>query len=359
MNGLPEGYVINYPSTTFDSISLAQLAEVSPAIEPHCRDVLLACKRCAQALGHVDYAVPKLAYEGLTVEELYATFRAWRDQHMPAWQRTWHTVVATHGTDLRADIVPRVLPLFQPELRAVFDQNALLAFLARLLARLGGDLTALPITVENRPMPYSGAVYRLEGGSDIRVVVNANLQGYYRYFFLLHEFGHAIYYCHCPRSELLLDSHLSREIMADLWTQFLGSEPVLRELLGVPEATARSVVAAYLEYQSARLLLYMRDSMFMLELIRDPSASFAAVWRHVTREWLGVEDEHGAFETFDFLHPLDMKSYVIAQSLSRRTFQRWHERLSDPAGVGTIMPEMIAQLYRPGSSVDWKDKFNF
>jgi len=338
--------------------ALAKIGEANATVEPNCRELLKMYNKAAQEAGYTHYAEAKLAYEGLTEAELYNFFRGWRDRLMPRWKRCWRRTSEELGGDIDVYDLVHVYRRLPRQAEDKWEAVDKMRALRELVIALGGSLDDLPIRFELRDVPFSGACYRVMPGRDVRVVLNSRHRGSHAYFFLLHEFGHAMYYCFCPfGSELMIDCHLAREIMADLWTRFLNEKSFLTQVMGFPAHLAQDTIQARSEYESLRLLLYIRDSVFSLEAMHTPDVPFAEIWRSASNEWLGVDEQSSAFETFDFLHPLDMKSYVFAQVLADETFTRLHSGPFELLETPGALDKIIDWLYRPGRMIEWRTKF--
>ncbi len=328
------------------------LAQATATTANACRKLLRLYNELAHMEGYLDYAEAKLGYEGLTVEELYRLFGKWHDQLRPRWERALAETARGIGDTVRAHDLLFMLRARCEGPLEVFAQGQGPVFLQELVRHMGTNLDKLPVSIERRELPFVGACYRVRPGEDVRIVLNQRLSGFQEHFYLLHEFGHAIYYCFCPvGSELLLDNHLSREIMADVWPHFLKDRAVLSQLIGLSTQRIDALIEAQRERESLSLFLLMRDAVFTVEALRNPHAPFAELWRSVSRAWLGIDDDSGAYELGDFLHPLDMKSYVFAQVLSERAFASL-----SPSGSGAL-EQLVERFYRPGATVDWRHKF--
>ena len=101
----------------------------------------------------------------------------------------------------------------------------------------------------------------------------------------------------------------------------------------------------------------MREALFTLEVLRDPAAPLSRTWREVTTEWLGLDDDSGAFEFLDFLHPLDLKNYVFAQVLSESAFASLTAGRAEAPLSHSLVEKMVTKFYRPGNIVPWPVKF--
>jgi len=337
--------------------ALEELARGSAMAEEACRELVNLCNNLAHGQGYADYAEAKLAYEGLTVDELRAYFAQWRDQFWPRWERALYETSRAQGDAVKPHDLVFMLRARRGRPLDLLPRGGGIGFLRELLRRLGVALDTLPLTIEERDLGFSGACYRVRPGEDIRIVLDTGLNGFQEHFYLLHEFGHAVYYCFCPvGSELLLDNHLVREIMADLWPQFLNEPRVLAECMGLAPEQARAVADAQRAHEALGALLLMRDAMFTLEALQRPEVPFDELWRGISNDWLGIDDTSGAFPLSDFLHPLDMKSYVFAQVLSEQAFATLASGSVTVPDHPVVFEQMIERFYRPGSTIDWRQK---
>ncbi len=222
---------------------LVRFARACAVIEPSCRELFKIYNNLAQEVGYRDYAQVKLSYEGLTAGEIYTFFRQWRDENMPRWERALAREAEELGDTIKAFDLLYILNRCYAQVQEMFDAGKSMHILRELLARLGANLDELPISIEFRDIPFSGSGYRMMPGKDVRLLLNPGSKGISAYFFLLHEFGHGMYYCHCPvGSELLIDCHLAREIMADLWTHFLREKSFLTGVMGFSPDFADDVI---------------------------------------------------------------------------------------------------------------------
>lgn len=340
--------------------ALEKLARASTATEDTCRDLLLVYNERAQRQGYADYVVAKLTYEGLAEEELHRLFARTHDRLWPRWERALADIAAALDGAVEAHDLLFMLRECCGQSLESFVRGGGRRFLRGILECMGTCLDELPISIEGSDIPSAGACYRVRPGEDVRILLNRRLSGFQEHLYLLHEFGHAVYYCFCPvDSELLIDNHLSREIMADLWPQFLKERDLLTQAAGIPSELIDATIQAQRDRETLSLFLLMRDSMFTLEALRQPNASFAELWRDVSRRWLGVDDTSGAFELFDLLHPLDTKSYVFAQVLSEQVFASLHPGKHSSWPSPETMHHLVERFYRPGNTVDWRHKLGF
>ncbi len=337
--------------------ALKHIAQAGRKVESRAREMFHSLNWVARNAGFDHYLHAKLAYEGLTVKGLYSLFEQWREEHLPLKRRIISQERAQAGHDIQAWDILYLLQHRCSHVRNYFDSKKKIPVLDALTYSLGKPVKQLPIVIEHQPLSFGGACYRMEPGKDIRIMLNTHLEGYNDYFYMFHEFGHAIYYCFCPReSELLIDNHLSREIMADLWTHFLTNKDFLTRIMDFSSVQSERTAQSRKEYESFRILIYMRDAMFTVEALQNPDLPFDELWREVNRKWLDMDDDTGAIETFDMYHPLDMKSYVFAQVLSARVFQRFNALIGELLSP-LFLEVIVKELYRPGNQVDWWEKF--
>ncbi|MBN1346953.1 MAG: hypothetical protein JXQ73_29960 [Phycisphaerae bacterium] len=332
--------------------SLASLAEAVRGIEQPARVYLRLSNQVAQSAGYPSFADAKLACEETSIEELSSLFRRWRDECLPVWHATRKLMEAQLSAPIEAQDLVWVLTRLRDRMVPLPQAKASRTLLTQLIEPLGISLDTLPMSLSFREFPCAGACYRVDPPTDIRVVVNKNLQGFAAMFYMLHEFGHAYYYAHCPTdSDLLIDRGIVRETMADLWPLLLlNPDVVLRQAPRQQRLAARSPCQAW---RSLRLLLYLRDSVFTLELLRSPEQAFSEVWRAVTNECLGIDDASGAFETFDLPNLLDMKNYVLSQRLSDEISRGLIPALSDgPESV----EEEIRGMCREANVAPWQKR---
>lgn len=350
--------LVKSPARSTRREALARTAGVSAAMEPLCRQVAALANRAARGAGYHDYAQAKLTHEEMTPDGLRSLFRQWSEERKPQWTRLLRTAGEASGGAVQACDLLHLLGQYRGRLQNVFAGDKMMPVLRELLAKLGIRFEKLPISIEFRDIPYSGSCHRVMPGRDLRILLKPNLIGFQGYFYLLHEFGHAIYYCHCPiGSELLIDDHPAREIMADMWTCFLKQEHFIVDIMGLPSPLAVEAVRVLDETETLRLFLYLRDAVFGLEVLQDPATPLSETWRAVSNEWLGIDDNSGAFDLFDFLHPLDMKSYVLAQVLSERAFASLAAGHAGGPVTPVVFGEMIDRFYRPGNMITWRTKF--
>lgn len=70
-----------------------------------------------------------------------------------------------------------------------------------------------------------------------------------------------------------------------------------------------------------------------------------------------MTDNSGAFDVFDFFNPLDSKSYVFASDLSWRYFNNITNTGTHSFLSLDLLPTLTKDLYAPGSTKKWTEKF--
>jgi len=339
--------------------ALVCMAGAGAALEPQCRDMVRLANAVAEQCGYAGYVEAKLSFEGLTGAEVGALFRRWRDRLMPVWREATSDATRRWGSEIPPHDLLYALNTGGRAQEAICRRSACDGVMIRLLERLGAPLEAWPVYISRAKIPFNGACYRVQPGRDVRILLSRALTGYAACFYLFHEFGHAAYYSHCPQgSEMLIDSQLSREIVAEIWTRFLQNAEFLSELTSLDSRRAEAVVAARARYDGCRLLLTIRDSMFTFEVFRDPERPWSDVWSQVTDEWLGQGDPSGAFDIYDMPNPMDTKNYAIAQAVATEWFEEALRRCGGRLSP-LLLEAMVARLYHPGNLKDWQDKFTW
>jgi len=349
-----EGYAqvmagLSSPSRKERRQARQSLASLAANVEPACRRWSSLANDLARKHGYNNYAEAALASEGLTISDMCTLFAAWKRERLPAYRQLVEEVSGA------GDLL-YLLKEHKDRMNEVFERRKAEDAFADLLSHLKLSLDDLPVSLVHREVSFTGACYRVEPGRDVRIVVNSSLAGLARYFYLLHEMGHAMYYCYCPRgSELLMDYQVTREAIADMWTLFLRDEQFLRTIVGSGDEDVETVLHSWSAYSTLRLFLFMRDAMFTVQVLTVPDSWYSDSWRAVTLEWLELDEDSGAFDPYDFLHPLHLKNYVFGQVLSERA-------LSALTSNVLLKPETVInfdRLYcRPGNSVPWQTKFD-
>ncbi|MBU1627775.1 hypothetical protein KKB18_10440 [bacterium] len=326
--------------------------------EAACRELAKNANYIAQQAGYQDYTRAKLEYDGLTEETLYSYFKFWYNERISEWDKILDKYRENFGGEVKAYDIEYILNQCQSHIQKYFSKEKKLTTLDKLLNIYGTSIKELPISVEQIKLPFIGSCYRITPGKDIRILLDSDNSGINSYYVLLHEFGHAIYYCHCPvDSELLIDGHLSREIMADIWTHFIKDKDFLIKIMDLSQDIANEIIETRRCYETIILLLIIRDSMFILEVLKNPDIPFSEIWRAVSNKWLGIDDDSGAYETFDFRHMLDLKGYAFAQILSKRTFTSLTESGFNVLEKPGFFDSLVNKLYKPGNMIDWQTKF--
>lgn len=333
-------------------------------IESQCTRTNQACVNLIHILnllsrrqGYSSYPALKLKTEGLSIPMLEQFFLKIHYQILPEWKQMLHAYhKETHQQPKNEDLYFMVNSFCRFTEKS-YTLKEPLVFLDHFLTSMKVPLGNLPITIQTASLPFCGACYRVYPNKDVRVLINSNQPAMFQFSYGLHEIGHALYYCHCPEnSELLLDHHLSREIMADIWTQFLNQPEFYVRYMSFSAPEAQELVYSTSLKKKLNLMILIRDAMFILEAFQNEYESLSEIWKKVNKDWLCLDIQDSAYELFDFLNPLDLKSYVFSEVLSDRVFG---EIFSQTGFTGKFYPILTSEYYSPGSKIDWKDKLLF
>lgn len=322
-----------------------KMSRLGTELEPVCRRWSQLANEIACKHGYDSYVDACLTSEDLTLHQLTDLFKNWKQERS-------HQLQASIASLQGAEDLLYLFSTHKARMDEIFNIRNVGDVFSELLFKLGLSLDELPIFIERADIGFPGACYRIEPGTDIRIIVNSQLSGFSSYFYLLHEFGHGMYYYFCPKgSELLVDDQIVRETFADMWTLFLRDKQFLQKIIGVSDKDIATMSMAMSNYFTLRLYLFMRDAMFTVRVLSEPTTPFAELWRMVNDEWLGIDDDSGAFDLYDFLHPLALKNYVFAQVLSEKAMQL--------KGDCLVSPQMVTRFQeycRQGNAVEWKTK---
>lgn len=318
------------------------------------KEFIYVHNRIAHQNGYGNYAEAKLDSEGLTEKEFTDFFSAIH-QNGRSMIKEW---IDGNQGKLESFDVYHSFKRLRPSINGKPNDNENL--LTNLLTDFHILLSELPISISWQKMDFAGACFRVKPGKDVKLVINQDLEGISALHYALHELGHAIYYCFCPiDSELLIDNHLSREIMADIWTNCLEDPCFLKKAFHVDEMYIQQYLNEKMKYNQLNLQIQSRDAVFIYEVFKNPDVPLSQIWTQITRYWLEIDDTYGGFDVFDFFYPLDQKSYVFSYVLARQFFLDVTQRRKYLFASSENFKYMREKLFSPGSLVDWKKKFQF
>lgn len=238
------------------------------------------------------------------------------------------------------------------------------------LSSLKLTLTALGMNFDNLPVKVTGVVNAPPAGvyalglprkgleREITIAIDPGA-GWNSYAFLFHEFGHSIYYVYSPSSFLLTDSHLSREIMAEMWVGFI-EQPEWLVLNGFAQGKkmAKEIINSKLIWDVFQLRSQILETEFELNVYSDPDCDFKNVWRKLSLDILGVDDHLGIYSEFVFIHPFDIKDYVLAWMAKRMFINFCKRKYGEIFNNSQIVDFMISKLYSPGAKISWNKKLS-
>jgi hypothetical protein len=322
--------------------------EVVAPVEPVFRR-WMKIRTSARRDGYENYAAAKLAHDGLDIPSLLDLFASWQRTAMAEFAATRLWIEKRLGYTLYAEDLHFGLSLLRKEIPIEISGRE----------ALGTDFETLPVSFEIHRDAFYNAGYRVELLRDIRIVLTESLTNIGAVRTVLHEFGHAFYYCHCPReTQLLIDGHLMREILAHVCECFLDAPWTWVQVGGFASKEALSIVRHRNLSNSLRWLLYMRFCIFTFRVLLQPYRPFADIWNDVSTEILGMEDHSGAFVDYEFPTSLEMKSVAFAHALSQGIFNAAVgvplSRFDGPPFLGRF----INRFCEPGNTVEWQDKLN-
>ncbi|MCX5758533.1 MAG: hypothetical protein NTU83_08520 [Candidatus Hydrogenedentes bacterium] len=283
------------------------------ATEPQSRRLLKLANAAARNAGFPTYVDAKLSCQDIDLQAFVGML-----QHAgQSWRPIWHAFLASGKQFFLSDVqVPDICYLFRQHTASIAQDGMpsnVNETVAQTLALFGLDLAHLPIRIEHGNIPHCGAVHTLKVREDIRIVVRDRQVN----SMLFHELGHALYYTYAPTDTvLLLDGRIGREGLAELWACLMETPEWLTRFSTFSPANAE----AFLSARKARGIYdahtYLRETLFELELYKDPDVDFVNVWKAVTKECLGLEDDTGVYSEFVFLYPMDIKDYVYARLIA-------------------------------------------
>ena len=231
------------------------------------------------------------------------------------------------------------------------------------LSALGVDFNKLPIKVTgvvNAPPAgvYALGLPRKSKDREITIAIDPGA-GWNSYAFLFHEFGHAIYYAFSPSSFLLTDSHLSREVMAEMWVGFIEQpEWLILNEFAQKKKMAEEIINSKLIWDVFQLRSQILETEFELNIYSDPECDFKNVWRSLSRDILGVDDRLGIYSEFVFIHPFDIKDYVLAWEAKKTFIDFINRKYGNLFNNPQIVDFLISRLYSPGAIIPWDQKLS-
>ena len=311
------------------------------ATEAKSRKIIKLANAAARSAGFPTYVDAKLNCQDLDRQTFLKTFHRVGE----CWRPTWNTFLERGREFVLNDIQESDLYFLLWKQSSGIDQDgmptAIHKTVADTLSLFGLDLEQLPIQIEYRSIPHSGAVHTLKVGNDIRIVMRE--EGVQRVkSVLFHELGHALYYAYAPTdSVLLLDGRIGREALAELWACLIETPEWLERFSTFSPSDTAAFLIAQNERAVCNGLTCLRESLFELALYQDPDADFLSVWRTVTKECLGFDDRTTIYSEFVFLYPMDIKDYVytrwIAETLSSNLRKRFGPGLYSPETMNYIV----------------------
>jgi len=323
------------------------------ATEKCARESIRIANAIARREGFEGYPSAKLACQELSPGGLMRTLA---DAHVAFASECRSAIAGIDAGAMTEGQLDRAVTAAQTPDGDGFPTDGKVAAVRTTLALAGFDFDRLPIKTEERELPYPGAVHTLKIGADMRIVIDGNKGGFTSYALLFHEVGHAVYYAYCPDSTLLLDNRIGREGLAEMWARLVETQEWLRTIARLNEGAICELLDRQRRFHGYMMMTFVRDALFELAVYREPDADFAAIWRRVTADCLGVDDTTGTYTQFIFLYPMDIKDYVYAHLIGESV-------LADLAGrfEGSVLRDGVVEFlgeryYRQGNAAPWHER---
>jgi hypothetical protein len=245
--------------------------------------------------------------------------------------------------------------------KSPLTEDAYYRTIEKTLNKLGINFKELPIKITGVVNSPPAAVYvpnlaKEANGRNITIAIDPH-SGWGAYSMFFHEFGHAYYYLNSPSSYLLTDPHVSREIMAEMWVGFIEQiEWMMLNDFAFDKVAAGKMLELKEAYDIFQLRMQILEAKFELSIYIDPECDFEKMWRKLSREIIGIEDDSGVYSEFVFIHPFDIKNYIMAWSAK----QKFREHLKGKFGSNALNPKaaefLVSNFYVPGAIETWSEK---
>ena len=331
--------------------------------ENNFREMILLANKLARNENFSDFCSAKSFSEEVNLEDMARILYRAKKKTDKAWKQILKNIGKVIGTG-NIEQFDLYYGINQLSNQTYFLPEA--SFLPSLKLTLGSlsvDFDKLPIKITEVVNAPPAGVYALglpKKGREREITIAIDPgAGWNSYAFLFHEFGHAIYYAFSPSSFLLTDSHLSREMMAEMWVGFI-EQPEWLTLNGFVKErkVAKEIVKSKLIWDIFQLRTQILEAEFELNVYSDPDYDFKKVWRKLSLEILGVDDRLGVYSEFVFIHPLDIKDYVLAWEAKKMFINFCNRKYGEVFNNSQIVDFLISKLYSPGAMIPWNQKLS-
>lgn len=331
--------------------------------EDNFRKMILLANRLAKKENFSDFYSAKSFSEEINPKNMIKTIRDVKRKTDAVWKRILKDVGKVIGTGNleQFDLYYGINQLSNQSY--LLPEANFFSSLKLTLTALGLDFDKLPIKVTGVVNAPPAGVYALglpKKGREREIIIAIDPgAGWNSYAFLFHEFGHAIYYVFSPSSFLLTDSHLSREIMAEMWVGFVEqSKWLILNGFAQGEKMAEEIVRAKFIWDIFQLRIQLLESEFELRIYSNPGGDFKEIWRELSLEILGVDDHLGVYSEFVFIHPFDIKDYILAWEAKKMFINFCNRKYGEVFNNSQIVDFLISKLYSPGAMTPWNQKLS-
>lgn len=327
------------------------------------RKMIVSANRYARKEGFSDFCSAKALSEETSIKDIVGTVRNVKRKTDRIWKQTLEEVkkVVGIGNLEQFDLHYGINKLSNQA--DLLSEAGFFSSLKMTASTLGVDFDKLPIKITKVVNAPPAGVYALglpkKGWErEITIAINSGA-GWSSYAFLFHEFGHAIYYVFSPSSFLLTDSHLSREIMAEMWVGFI-EQPDWLILNGFAQnkKTAKTIIKAKSIRDIFQLRSQILETEFEFNIFSDPCCDFKKVWRKLSLDILGVDDSLGVYSEFVFIHPFDIKDYILAWEAKKMFVDFCRSKYGNDFTHSKVVDFLISKFYSPGALVPWNQKLS-
>lgn len=335
-------------------------------LEPGLLDLVERRNAAARAAGFRSFPEWRLATDGLTVaglEELLdvslrharSEMRRWRDLFRDrTGEGGWAPWDLEYAQQLEAGLPDRAFPA-----------RTMVSDVLRAIGQWGFPRSALRFRIDRHDLPSGGLCVTPDPPRDVRTIIHPS-GGFWPYFALFHESGHAVAARTVRQpTHLLQDPERTPgfggflEAEGGLFERIPWSEPWLRARPGISGAQARSTSAQAVRgalFAIGALAVWTRQELTTyLHPGRDP----AAEGERLARRIFGYDAyrPRSFADSFAIELPLYGVAYVLAELIQAQ----WREAISADLG-GPLWPNrrvgpwLVERLFRHGARTDWRHR---
>ena len=246
-----------------------------------------------------------------------------------------------------------------------FPRENILPLVHDLLTWFGLNLTALPIELVTKDIPFGGLCFTIKVPDDIRIVGNPR-NGYPSYRTLVHEFGHGIHAAYNRQSYFTLkrEGGVFNEGMAEVLAYFTHYPAWISSVTGLSQAQ----VSHYIQENNARRIVRLRNLLaqarFEIEAYDKPEADLdrllADYEAHYLRQPVNLTPRWAAV-SFPTTHPIYRQNYILADLIAAQTHAELNRRFGSffdlgPSERAEVFEFLCDNYFAPGNSLEWTAK---